>query len=126
MARPPAVRFDPFGTSRYGFWKWQVENADLLPLRASAANCNDLFRRGEIHAFDGNRYTEYLRFEWQSEVVSDHRGKSHPLFVFIVRVHSGFADQCLELRPARWPASERCLDAPRQCRARRVFVVSEA
>jgi hypothetical protein len=48
MAPPPAVRFDPFGTSRYRFWKWQVQNADLLTLRASAANCGDLFRRGEI------------------------------------------------------------------------------
>ena len=59
-----------------------MENADLLPLRASAANCEDLLRRGDIYAFDSNRYTEYFSFKRQSEVVPDHRGKSHTLFVF--------------------------------------------
>jgi hypothetical protein len=53
-----------------------VENADLLALRASAANYDDLLRRGDIYAFDGNRYTEYLRLKRQSEIVPDHRGKS--------------------------------------------------
>src|SRR6266436_9682959 len=76
MACPLAVRFDPFGTGRYSFRKWQVENADLLALRASAANCDDLLRRGDIYAFDGNWYTEYLRLKRQSEIVPDHRGKS--------------------------------------------------
>jgi hypothetical protein len=73
--------------------------------------------RGDIYTFDSNRYTEYLSFKRQSEVVPDHRGKFHPLFVFIVRVHSGFVDQCLELSTARWPASEHCLGSPRQRRS---------
>jgi hypothetical protein len=68
MACPPAVRFDPFGTGRDSFRKWQVENADLLPLRASAANCDDLLRRGDIYAFDSNRYTEYLTRGWALDV----------------------------------------------------------
>ena len=126
MVRPPAVRFDPFGTGRYNFRKWQVENADLLSLRASAADYDDLLRRGDIYAFDSNRYTEYLRFKRQSEVVPNHRGKSHPLFVFIVRVYSGFVDQCLELSPARWPASEHCFRSPRQRRSRFLSCRAEA
>jgi hypothetical protein len=69
MSCPPAVRFDPFGTGRHSFRKWQVENADLLALRASAAYCDDLLRRGDIYAFDGNGYTEYLSscLPWRAE-----------------------------------------------------------
>src|SRR5262245_2049516 len=79
-ACPAAIGFDPLPAGWRWYWERQVQDMDPLTLATSAADRDDLVSGGEIHFFDSDRHAKNHGFEWDGDILLQHRKESDPLF----------------------------------------------
>src|SRR5262249_43474738 len=79
-ACPAAIGFDPLPAGWRWYWERQVQDRDPLTLATSAADRDDLVSGGEIHFFDSDRHAKNHGFEWDGDILLQHRKESDPLF----------------------------------------------